>query len=503
MGVIVGLAGASRNGAVAACDAGRVVAMCEHERVTRTRREPLTPGKIPTQTLATILRLGDYEENDVSAFAAAEPALATSDGISVSLVDHHLAHAATAFYTSPFEEATVVVCDRSGMPELTVWRADQQGIRRADFNWQGPGLATLYSLAAEAMRFGPDAEARLEALAQIGGRAGRARIPDVIWRDDALVVPENFRAAISDASGAGLNAPTVKRANLASQVQRQLGDALLEVMTSIAKQVGGSNLCLAGGLFYNSYFNTLVARSNRFANTFVPANPGNAGVAIGAALLSSSASVQRDPSSSMSPFLGPGFTPEEIKATVDNCKLSYDYISNGRLIEQATTALAKGKLIGWFQGRMEWGVRALGNRSILASPVAPYVLENLNRFLKQREAHRTYSVAVCVEDAPKFFCGPAQSPLMEYEYEMLDRDRFRHLLPENASRVRVQTVDASAGVFYDLLRAFGDLTGVPMLVNTSFNGFNEPIVCHPRDAVRVFYGTGLDMAVLGNLVIHK
>jgi len=270
----------------------------------------------------------------------------------------------------------------------------------------------------------------------------------------------------------------------------------------VSNGCGGTNLCLAGGLFYNSYFNTLLARSDLYSNTFVPANPGNAGVAIGAALLASQRPIHRQPCST-SPFLGPGFTPEEIKATLDNCKLSYDYLSNGRLLDQTTAALVKGELVGWFHGRMEWGVRALGNRSILASPTAPYVLENLNRFLKQRDPHRTYSVAVCAEDASRFFCGPPASPLMEYEYEVLDRVLFRHLLPDNATRLRVQTVDASAGAFYDLLRAFGDLTGVPVLVNTSFNGFNEPIVCHPRDAVRVFYGTGLDMAVLDSLVLRK
>jgi carbamoyltransferase len=205
----------------------------------------------------------------------------------------------------------------------------------------------------------------------------------------------------------------------------------------------------------------------------------------------------------LSPFLGPEFSPQDIKAVLDNCKLSYDYLRNGQIIDRTTAALAKGQLVGWFQGRMEWGARALGNRSILASPVAPYVLENLNVFLKHREPHRTYSVAVCAEDLPRYFRGPGKSALMEYEYDVLDRDLLRGLLPENATRLRVQTVDKSAGVFYELLRAFGDSTGVPMLVNTSFNGFNEPIVCSPRDAIRVFYGTGLDLAVLGGLVLQK
>jgi carbamoyltransferase len=503
MAVIIGLAGASRNGAVAVCDEGRVVGMCEHERVTRTRREALTPGRLPTQTLETILKIGSYRYADVETYAVAESAITLPVDVPVQYLNHHLAHAATAFYTSHFAHATIVVCDRSGNPELTVWLGDERGIRPANFKWRGTGFATLYSRAAEAMGLGVDGEARLEALARVGGEARHDTVPRIDSRDDGLDVPASFQAAVSGAvQDDDARAGGVPSAGVAAEVQRQIGEALLQAITSIKRQCGGANLCLAGGLFYNSYFNTLLARSNLYANTFVPANPGNAGVAIGAALLASQQPVHSRPCST-SPFLGPGFTAEDIKATLDNCKLSYDYLSNGRLLDQATTALVRGGLVGWFQGRMEWGVRALGHRSILASPTAPYVLENLNRFLKHRDPHRTYSVAVCAEDASRFFCGPQASPLMEYEYEVLDRVLFRHLLPDNATRLRVQTVDASAGAFYDLLRSYGDLTGVPVLVNTSFNGFNEPIVCHPRDAVRVFYGTGLDMAVLDGWVLRK
>ena len=122
---------------------------------------------------------------------------------------------------------------------------------------------------------------------------------------------------------------------------------------------------------------------------------------------------------------------------------------------------------------------------------------------KQREPHRSYHVSICSEDVSRYFRGPATSDFMEYEYEVIEPELLGTLLPLSATSLRVQTVPPSAGIFHSLIKAFGDLTGVPMLVNTSFNGFNEPIVCTPRDAVRVFYGTGLDMAVLGNLVLQK
>jgi carbamoyltransferase len=503
MSVILGVAGASRNAALALCREGRVLGVCEHERITRTRRAPLRQGHLPKETLDTVLALGSCRESEIRTYAIAEESIRLPPECPVEVIDHHHAHAATAFYTSPFSDATILICDRRGTPELTIWRGDGSSIRREPFYWQGPGLATLYSRFAAAIGMRADGdEHRLEALARIGERSLDGTIPAIRYDADRLDVPVQFQAAVAEALTDGGGTPG-RRANLAYQLQQLAGSLLLQIAASIRQQFGGSNLCLGGGLFYNSYFTTLLSDSALYADVFVPANPGNAGVAAGAALTVAAAESPLDRREPLSPFLGPEFTPQQIKATLDNCKLSYDYLHDGQVIERTATALAKGQLVGWFQGRMEWGVRALGNRSILASPVAPYVLENLNVFLKQREPHRTYSVAICQPDLPRFFKGPPKSQFMEYEYEVLDRDLLRTLLPSNATRLRVQTVDKSAGTFYELIRAFGDLTGVPMIVNTSFNGFNEPIVCSPRDAVRVFYGTGLDIAVLDALVLEK
>ena len=258
MGLILGLAGASRNGAVAVCDEGRLIGMCEHERVTRTRREPLPMGKLPAQTLATIVRGGPYEVSDIAACAVAERAITLSPEFPLEYVDHHRAHAATAFYTSPFAEATILVCDRSGDPELTVWIGDERGLRRADFDWRGRGFATIYSRVSEAMGFGPDGDAKVEALARIGAVDFDSEVPAVVYRGDSLEVPAQFQTAIADAAD---------RAAVAARVQRQLGDVLLEVVGAIQQQVGGTNLCLGGGLFYNSFFNTALAQSKMGAAT--------------------------------------------------------------------------------------------------------------------------------------------------------------------------------------------------------------------------------------------
>ena len=234
----------------------------------------------------------------------------------------------------------------------------------------------------------------------------------------------------------------------------------------------------------------------------MPANPGNAGLAAGASL-ALAAETQALPVGPADPFLGPLFAPDVIKATLDNCKLTYDYVTEHEAVEITVKALLRGQLVGWFQGAMEWGPRSLGHRSILANPFAPHALENLNVFLKQREPYHAYGLSVRLGDATASFEAPAPSRFMELEYRLLEPAKFRHVLPGGVKRLRVQTIAEEPGMFAQLHAAFGAASGTGVLVNTSFNGFHEPMVCSPRDAVRVFYGGGLDMAVLGQFVLRK
>jgi carbamoyltransferase len=503
--VIAGIAGAARNAAASLCDGGRVLAVCEQERVTRTRRAALGPGRLPREALETSLRVVGRTLDDVSAYAVAEAAIELPVDFPVQRVEHHRAHAATAFLTSPFAEAVVLVCDRHGEPELTVWRGDSTGMTRLEFPWHGPAFATMYSRAARAFGFAPDGdEHRLEALARVADRPAVGALSLMTYDGEGLAVSPQFDESIADLlGGPGCRGAVPHVARVAHAIQQALVECLLQVVRAVKSRFGGEHLCLGGGLFYNSCVNTAVATSNVYARTFIPVNPGNAGVAVGAALDVAHRDGAHGAREPLSPFLGPGSDPDEIKTTLENCKLSYDYLREGEVIDRAVKALSKGKLVGWFQGRMEWGPRALGNRSILVSPVAPFVLENLNVFLKHRAAHRSYSVSVCEEDVHRYFRGPAASPFMEYDYEVLDPELLRGILPLSSTRLRVQTVSASVEPFHTLIRSFGDATGVPVLVNTSFNGFAEPIVCTPRDAVRVFYGTGLDTAIIGRFLLQK
>jgi carbamoyltransferase len=290
-------------------------------------------------------------------------------------------------------------------------------------------------------------------------------------------------------------------ADLAAATQHRIGELLLDLCKDIRAAVDCDTLCLGGGFFFNTYFTTLIRTSGIFQRVFVPINPGNAGLAVGATLMATrQAGVPGN--GAVSPFLGPEYDSEAIKATLDSCKLSYSFVTESEAVDAAVGALTRGQLVGWFQGRMEWGHRALGHRSILADPRSPYALDNLNCFLRKRERWRPFGVSAAADTVADLFSGPPTSPYMEYEYAFRD-DRLRHIRPHQAPAIRVQTVDRELGTFWELHSRMKQATGLGVLVNTSLNGFREPIACSPRDAVRVFYGTGLDMLVIGRFVLTK
>jgi carbamoyltransferase len=284
----------------------------------------------------------------------------------------------------------------------------------------------------------------------------------------------------------------------AASLQQRLGDELLTMLGHLQQQTGAAEVCLSGGLFFNTYFTSRVATSGLFDGVYVPPHPGRNGAAIGAALLGAG------DADVTSPYLGPRYTDQEIKATLENCKLSFDLLHEDRLIDLVLHQLSRGRLVGWYHGRLEWGPRALGHRSVLADPFAPHVLENLNGFLKRRAAFRAYGVSVPASRLQDLFePGAPASPFMQFEYQPRDLDKFRPILPPGVKTLRVHTVDETSPRFLHLLESWGERSGTPVLVNTSFNGFHEPLVCSPRDAIRVFYGTGLDILALENFLLRK
>lgn len=498
--MIAGIAGGRRDGVAALVASGRIQGVCALERVTRTRGAGLNASGLPDEALDLLLQRSGHTRTSIDRYMVVEGDGPAPPGFA-RRVDHHRAHAATAYLTSPFASAVILVCDHDA-PEVSVWIGDGPDVSPAPWPWQGAGFARTLSRCAAALGFtGPAADQRMEALARLRPDSRDTAVAGLIRREADRIVIDDAVEAVAGARGAGSDSDGIPNsAVVAAALQARLAELLLELVADLRTQLGGSCLCLGGSLFYNSAVNTAVREAGVFEDVFVPVDPGNSGLAVGAALGGSGSQP-----GVLSPFLGPQYSPEEIKQTLDNCKLQYSWESDQDSIMVAVRALKEGRLVGWFDGAMEWGPRALGARCILAHPTASYVLDNLNHFLKHREPWRGYALSVLHEDVADHFVGPAASPFMECDYRPRDPARVGRALPSPQAAVRVHTVAADAPMprFRRLVEAFADATGVPFLINTSFNGHREPIVCSPRDAVRVFYATGVDLLVMDRFILSK
>jgi carbamoyltransferase len=506
-GLTVGLSGAHGHAAAAAASRSGLFGVCPQERLTRNRGAGFNASGLPDEAVDAVLERAPAG-SEIARYLLAGPPPPSRSRVPLESIDQHVAHAATAYLTSPFTDATIVICDRSE-PRLSVWHGRDGEITPAGWEWTGPAFADLYARCAELLGFSGEARGqRMEALARLSPDPGHSP-GDRFWTcgGDAITQQTGWEEAVADRVREAGGVASPRMAPLASALQGSITRLFLEWLRGVRRDTGGQHLrdtgrqhlCLGGTLFYHSSINSAVRLSGLFDDVFVPVDPGVPGLAAGAALLGE----QLGPREA-SAFLGPAFADVAVKATLDNCKLHYGWESEGTAIDLAVDALRAGRLVGWFDGPMESGPRALGARSILASPFSPFVLENLNRYLKRREPWRGYALSGEASAVAEHFDGPARARFMECDFRPRDASAFRHVLPEPRAALRIQTVDEAApSRFRQLLRAFGERSGVPVLVNTSFNGFQEPLVCSPRDALRVFYGTGLDLLVMGPFVLRK
>jgi carbamoyltransferase len=513
---IVGLGGLQGDGACAVLQDGVLRAAIEESKINRGPRRG-----IPEAALAECLRLTGVARDAVDCVAVvrpADPALHFSlrewfPKAEVAVVEHHRAHAASAFFISPFEDATVLTLDETGDFRCGA-RWQGRGMQLdLDREWQYPDSpAWLYSAVTELLGFKAGAdEHKVQWLSASGDDrftplfreilAGTGRFDDTFF-DGNRASSRNFSAKFFERLGAaeGSPIPAALAAAVAHGVQRAVEETVLEMAGA------GENLCLAGGLFYNALLVEFLERSGRWKNVFVQPAAGNAGTALGGALHVWHQRQQHRQRGAESLLLGPSYSQEEIKKVLENCKLRFRYLrSVDELLAAAVGMLGERKIVAWMQGRMEFGPRALGNRSILASPLDPYSTENLNVFIKHREPFRKFAASVPAELAAQYFnVGPNARHLAT-----VGRVRPEHrktfaaaILGEDI--VRVHTVaEADNPLYHRLLLEAGKATGLPVLYNTSFNLFGDPLVSTPRDAVRSFYSSGIDALCVGNFVVEK
>lgn len=324
---------------------------------------------------------------------------------------------------------------------------------------------------------------------------------------------------------------TQREMDLAASIQQVIELAVLRMTKSLADKTGIKNLCLAGGVALNCVANGKVFKANAFDDLWIQPAAGDAGGALGAALMAyhgfekQPRTIKSDSDAMLGSYLGPNFEQNEIEKRLSTAGAIYDAFPQDKMIEAAAQALNDGKAMGWFQGRMEFGPRALGNRSILADPRSEKMQKTLNLKVKFRESFRPFAPSVLREDVAEWFELNYDSPYMllvadvhskhlikmtEEEDSLFGLDKLnvpRSTIPAITHvdySARVQTVHKETNPLYHrLINAFKEKTGCPVVVNTSFNIRGEPIVCTPEDAFRCFMGTELDVLVCGNCILYK
>lgn len=463
--------------------------------------------------------------------------------------EHHLSHAASAFFPSPFEDAAVLTMDGVGewtSTSVAIGHANQLSIHKEIHFPHSLGL--LYSAITYYCGFKVNSgEYKVMGLAPYGkpiyADLIKKHLVDI--KEDGTfhldmqyfnycvgltMTNAKFDALFGGPPRQPESILTQREMDLAASVQTVTEDIVIKLARSIQRSTGQTNLCLAGGVALNCVANGKLLRENIFERIWIQPAAGDAGGAIGAALGAYHLMLNQprhvNPRDGMKgSYLGPVYSQSDIETRLKNASAIFTTVSDEALIDLTAEALAQGKAVGWHQGRMEFGPRALGGRSIIADPRSPTVQKQLNLKVKYRESFRPFAPSILREDVQNWFEIDTDSPYMLLVADVIkgkrlaeteaSRDLFGiELLNIPRSEVpavthvdysaRIQTVHEDTNLkYHQLLTKFKQLTGCPVLVNTSFNVRGEPIVCTPEDAFNCLLGTDIDMLVVGNCILHK
>ena len=464
--------------------------------------------------------------------------------------EHHLSHAASAFYPSPFDSAAILTLDGVGewtTTSIAVGKgSDLKVVKEIHFPHS---LGLLYSAFTYYIGFKVNSgEYKVMGLAPYGEPCYADLIREKLitvsedgsfqldmsyfgYATGLTMTNKKFDALFGGPPRSSETELTQREMDLAASVQKVIEDIVVQIARDIAKETGERNLCLAGGVALNCVANGILLREKIFDNIWIQPAAGDAGGALGAALSvwylhhnnKRRMSLQGD--AMKGAYLGPEFTDSEIEAELKVCGAIYKKFSENDFINEVATALADEKAVGWMQGRMEFGPRALGGRSIIADPRSSSMQKQLNLKVKYRESFRPFAPSVLREDVGKWFELDADSPYMLLVADV-QKDKRRTMTSEeealfgieklNVQRssvpaithvdysARIQTVHANTNPLYHaVISKFKEKTGCSLVVNTSFNVRGEPIICTPTDAFKCFMGTELDVLAVGNYLLLK
>lgn len=438
---------------------------------------------------------------------------------------HHKCHAASVHYLSNFENSAVLVMDGSGEDiATTTWAGQGSDLSLID-EWKLPdSLGWFYAGMTEWLGFKAySGEGKVMGLAAYGNplpevaeKLKKFCTPDEehIYRIDPTFVyygTRTYSCKFTDKLIDLLGEPrrpeselTQYHIDVAYETQKRLEDVATQLATRLLKKTGTENLCISGGVAMNCKMNGILSTLEGVENVFINPASHDSGTALGAALLAIKENGDNPCDTHLThAYWGPSFEDDEIESALKHCGLTYSKETN--IAEKTAELLADSKIVGWFQGRAEFGARALGGRSILGNPMNPYMKDIINAQVKYREAFRPFAPSMIAEVAEKYMVEPKYSPFMILAYPF--QDEFKELFPSIVhidGSVRPQTVTKENNVLYwDMINRFGEKTGHPIVINTSFNIRGEPIVSTPLEAIRCFYSTGMDALAIGSFLLTK
>ncbi len=444
-------------------------------------------------------------------------------GPKVHFVEHHLSHMAGSYYVSPYDKAALLSLDGSG-EWSTAMLGVAEGMNLNFFNESlfPHSLGSFYEAATEFCGFKPNYdEGKTMGLAPFGDpQRFYASVDKMV-----AISPEGrihidlsyFRYQNAGRQRCGrkfydtFGAPRKKgeefqshHMDVAAAFQKVLEDKVLQICRILEQKTDADYLVIAGGVSLNSVMNGRLLRETRFKDLYVMPAAGDNGTCIGAAyylyngILKQSKRVHHN-----NPYLGTEYSNEQIRAVLDECKLSYEKSED--ICAATARLLREGQILGWFQGRMEIGPRALGNRSIIADPTIPGMKDKINAEVKHREAYRPFAPSSPAEHKGDYFDIDVNAPFMLKVCDVKeDKKEVIPAITHVDGTARLQTVHPETNArYHQLINEFGKLSGVPVILNTSFNIMGEPIVESPLHAIRCFFSTGLDALILGDYIIRK
>jgi len=537
--VILGICGGIRSGhhdpAAALYRDGKLVAAAEEERFLRIKH---SEGRLPESAIRFCLSQAGISIRDMDCVAYGYATVPGMDqrlkhyftlkfghSPEIRLVRHYVAHAASAFRVSGFSDAMVLSADVSGDSVSTLLSFGRGSEIKVIKSVPRPNsLGIFYSMLTQILGFQRDndeykvmglasygkQEVDLTWLLQFGGGEYRLNYEEyMVSVGSNQAFPSKQEGIYSDRLVERLGRPRLKEEpltqrhmDLAFSAQKTLERAVTDLVTWLHEQTGSRNLCIAGGVGLNCVMNQRLLALPFVDRIYVQPAASDAGTAIGAALeVLAERGVQPEVMEHV--YTGPAFSNEEIQKALESYKVSYRREED--VCRFAAQKLSEGCIVAWFQGAMEFGPRALGNRSILADPRDPAMKDRINATIKFREDFRPFAPAVVEEQVGEYFSDGVKSPFMTLTFDVRKEKQSQIAsITHVDGTARIQTVSRETNPrFHRLISEFGKLTGVPMVINTSFNVKGQPIVCTPRDAVSTFFMTGMDHLVLGDYVLSK